>query len=100
MTDRVEIVASRRPYVDGQFVGSGSAFDADPTTREGVFGPAATVHGYADVDEAVAVADDLPFGLSGGVRTDDPDHRMSGLGREWGVAGIGAFQQHISVGSS
>lgn len=52
------------------------------------FGPAPTVHGYADVDEAVANAN--------GARPD-----MSGLGREWGVAGMRAFQEvgHISAGS-
>ncbi|MDI2128038.1 aldehyde dehydrogenase family protein [Yinghuangia seranimata] len=96
--------------------------NANPAAREEVFGPVLSVQGYRDVDEAVAIANDSPYGLSGGVYTDDlaagmavaermrtgtvqintgcasgftpaGGYGQSGLGRERGVAGIRAFQE-------
>ncbi|MCF2529904.1 aldehyde dehydrogenase family protein [Yinghuangia soli] len=96
--------------------------NANPAAREEIFGPVLTVQGYADVDEAVAIANDSPYGLSGGVYTGDllagiavaerlrtgsvqvntgcatsftpaGGYRSSGVGRERGVAGIRAFQE-------
>ncbi|NUU25635.1 MAG: aldehyde dehydrogenase family protein [Streptomycetaceae bacterium] len=96
--------------------------NANPAAREEIFGPVLTVQGYADVDEAVAIANDSPYGLSGGVYTDDlaagiavaerlrtgsvqvntgcatsytsaGGYGVSGIGRERGVAGIRAFQE-------
>ena len=87
-----------------------------------VFGPVITVQGYADVDEAVAIANDSEYGLSGGVYTDDlalglsvaerirsgtvqvntsaatsftamGGYKQSGIGRERGVAGAREFQE-------
>jgi len=39
--------------------------------REELFGPAAVVYRVADVDEAVALANDTPFGLGGAVYSTD-----------------------------
>jgi acyl-CoA reductase-like NAD-dependent aldehyde dehydrogenase len=87
-----------------------------------VFGPVLTVQGYGDLDEAVAIANDSPYDLSGGVYTHDLDagldvaarirsgtvhvntgaansftpmggYKHSGIGRERGVLGVRAFQQ-------
>jgi acyl-CoA reductase-like NAD-dependent aldehyde dehydrogenase len=41
----------------------------DPVVREEVFGPVATVLTASDYDEAVALANDTPFGLSASIFT-------------------------------
>lgn len=98
------------------------ADNTNPAAREEIFGPVLTVQGYAEVDEAVAIANDSPYGLSGGVYTDDlaaglavaerlrtgsvqintgcatswtpaGGYGASGIGKERGVAGIRAFQE-------
>ena len=46
---------------------------------EEIFGPVTTVHGYDSVDEAIAVMNDTPYGLTAGVITED-------TGRGWAVA--------------
>ena len=45
--------------------------NAEPARAAQVFGPVITVQGYADIDEAIAIANDSEYGLSGGVYTDD-----------------------------
>ena len=94
--------------------------------REEIFGPVLCVIGYDDVDQAVAIANDTPYGLAGYVQgTDDaliadvasrlrvgqvlvnqphPDgmapfggYKQSGNGREWGDFGFEAFLEVKAV---
>jgi aldehyde dehydrogenase (NAD+) len=91
-----------------------------PIAREEIFGPVLAVIDYDTVDEAVALANDSPYGLCGGVFTSDEERgielcgrirtgtinvnrfvinieaplggfKSSGLGREYGSAGIREF---------
>lgn len=47
----------------------------DPVAQEEVFGPIAMVFRAADLDAAVALANDVPFGLGASVWTTDPAER-------------------------
>jgi acyl-CoA reductase-like NAD-dependent aldehyde dehydrogenase len=47
------------------------ATNDDPISREEVFGPVAAVIPFADEEEAVRLANDTPFGLSGSIWTRD-----------------------------
>ncbi|MDH3733810.1 MAG: aldehyde dehydrogenase family protein [Gemmatimonadota bacterium] len=88
--------------------------------REEIFGPVLTIIGYEDEEDAVEIANDTPYGLSGYVSAEDPDrarsiarrlrtgnvhingafgemaapfggYKQSGNGREWGVYGFEEF---------
>jgi aldehyde dehydrogenase (NAD+) len=90
--------------------------------REEAFGPVVCVIPYRDEDEAVAIANDSPYGLSGAVFTDDVargvavgkrirvgtfgvngyaldpslpfgGRKQSGLGREFGVEGLAEYTE-------
>ncbi len=90
--------------------------------QEEVFGPVFTVIPYDDVDDAIRIANDSPYGLTGAVFTDDTDlawrvgrqlqvgsftmnstggvlgqafggYKMSGLGREQGLEGFQEWLQ-------
>ncbi|MEX2333886.1 MAG: aldehyde dehydrogenase family protein [Pseudohongiella sp.] len=87
--------------------------------REEIFGPVLSIIGYKDEDDAVAIANDTDYGLSGYV-SGEPDHaravarrlrtgmvhingagpdfaapfggyKQSGNGREWGIEGFHEF---------
>ncbi len=88
--------------------------------REEIFGPVLAILGYATVDEAVAIANDTPYGLAAYVSGGDPEKtrqvasrlragqvninsaavdlnapfggfKQSGNGREWGEHAFGEF---------
>ncbi len=90
--------------------------------REEIFGPVLTILPYSDEEDAVTIANDTPYGLSGYV-SGSPDaarrvaerlrtgnvhlngagmdlnapfggYKQSGLGREWGVFG---FEEYLEV---
>jgi aldehyde dehydrogenase (NAD+) len=90
--------------------------------REEIFGPVQSILGYADIDDAVAIANDTEYGLAGNVAGADLDaartiaarirsgwvsindavdfgapfggYRRSGNGREWGAYG---FDEYLEV---
>ena len=93
--------------------------------REEIFGPVLSIMGYQDEDDAVRIANDTPYGLSGAVSSADPSkaqaiarrlrtgmvhingapidlnlpfggYKQSGLGREWGEH---AFNDYLEIKS-
>ena len=96
--------------------------NANPAAQDEIFGPVLAVIGYRDLDEAVAIANDSPYGLSAQVYGADVaaatnvarrlrtgavnvnasvfsayapsgGYKQSGLGRERGPDGIRTFQE-------
>jgi aldehyde dehydrogenase (NAD+) len=95
--------------------------------REEIFGPVLCVIPYDDDDDAVRIANDSAFGLSGGVAGGDRDralgvirrirtgtmslngglwygadvpfggYKQSGVGREMGVAGFEEYLEHKAI---
>ena len=94
--------------------------------REEIFGPVLTIIPYADEDEAVRIANDTVYGLSGYVYGGSLDRaravgrriragqvhlngagadlqapfggfKQSGIGREWGMAGIEEFPENQAM---
>ncbi len=94
--------------------------------REEIFGPVLVIIPYKDEDEAVAIANDTPYGLSGYVHSGDVEHarkvarrlrtgnvhlngagmnfhapfggyKQSGNGREWGAFGLEEFLETKAV---
>ncbi len=94
--------------------------------REEIFGPVLSIIGYKDEDEAVRIANDSPYGLSGAVQSADVDrarrvaskmrtgmvyingaagdlsapfggYKQSGNGREWGAHAFNDFLELKSV---
>jgi aldehyde dehydrogenase (NAD+) len=98
-------------------------------SREEIFGPVAVVIPYGDVDDAVAIANDSPYGLSATVWSADEQaaldvaqrldagvistnafmvnpaapfggYKQSGVGRENDVEGLSAFVEYKSISST
>nr|WTB28879.1 aldehyde dehydrogenase [Streptomyces sp. NBC_00830] len=94
--------------------------------QEEIFGPVLAVIAFDTEDQAVAIANDSPYGLDGGVWTADPEHglqvarrirtgmfsvngasrdmrapfggfKASGFGREYGPVGLGAYTEYQSI---
>ena len=94
--------------------------------REEIFGPVLCLIPFADVDEAIAIANDTPFGLAAYVQCADKDkarsvarriragsvhlngagqdycspfggYKQSGNGREWGAFGLHDFLEYKSI---
>lgn len=97
--------------------------------RQEIFGPVLCMMPYTSLDEAVAIANDTPYGLSGYVFASTPDaarpiaarlrtgnvhlngassdntapfggYKQSGLGREWGALGFEEFLETKAVFSA
>ena len=94
--------------------------------QEEIFGPVLSIIPYDTDDEAVAIANDSPYGLCGAVWTRDVDRglsiarqvktgtyningfvydttapfggfKQSGLGREWGVEGLDPYLEYKTI---
>ncbi|KAA0088402.1 aldehyde dehydrogenase [Paraburkholderia sp. T12-10] len=94
--------------------------------REEIFGPVVSIIAYDDIDQAIEIANDTDFGLSGTVFTSDVERgsaiarrirtgnvsvngleiapnapfggfKQSGIGREGGPEGLGAFLEHQAI---
>jgi aldehyde dehydrogenase (NAD+) len=94
--------------------------------REEIFGPVLSIIAYRDEDDAVQIANDTPYGLSGYVSSTDVDrarrvasrlrtgmvhingadldshapfggYKQSGNGREWGEHGLDEFLEVKSI---
>ena len=94
--------------------------------REEIFGPVLCIIPYENEDDAIRMANDTPYGLSGYVNSGDPEHarrvakrirsgnvhvngarvdfagcfggyKQSGNGREWGKAGLEEFLELKSI---
>ncbi|MEA1652889.1 aldehyde dehydrogenase [Nitrospirillum sp. BR 11164] len=97
-----------------------------PLAREEIFGPVGSIIAYDSEEQAIAIANDSPYGLSGGVFTQDTDRayaiarrvrtgnftqngrvidytmpyggfKQSGLGREGGIEGLHGFTEVKAV---
>lgn len=94
--------------------------------REEIFGPVLVVIAYDDEDDAVRIANDSEYGLSGGVWSSDEEHALavarrvrtgtvtvngasvgfdgpfggfkaSGVGREFGAVGLGTYTEYKTI---
>ena len=86
---------------DGQYVRPTVFRDVDNSmriAREEIFGPVIVVIPYDDVDDAIAIANDSPYGLGGSVWTKD---RQAGLAIarrvRTGMFGINSFAPEFGV---
>jgi aldehyde dehydrogenase (NAD+) len=127
---RILTGGGRPAHLDkGWFIEPTLFVDADNSmtiAREEIFGPVGTVIAYDDLEQAIAIANDSPYGLSGGVFTEDTDRayaigrrirtgnftqngrvidftmpyggfKQSGIGREGGLEGLYGFTEVKAV---
>ncbi|WP_174287211.1 NAD-dependent succinate-semialdehyde dehydrogenase [Sphingomonas bacterium] len=74
---RLSFGGERQPG-DGAYLSPGIIVDLspdEPVAQEEIFGPVAMVFRVPDIDHAIALANDIPFGLGASVWTADADER-------------------------
>jgi len=131
------VAEGARLVLDGRDCGRDTGYFVGPTVfadvtedmtiaREEIFGPVLSILGYRDEDDAVRIANDSDYGLSGGVWSGDParaeavarrlrtgqvhvnggafdtdapfgGYKQSGIGREAGVFGLEEFLEIKSI---
>lgn len=72
------LFGAQKPDLPGAYLTPGILCDVDPDSeiaREEMFGPVAMVFRAADLDAAVALANDVPFGLGSSIWTEDAEER-------------------------
>ena len=72
------LFGAEKPDLPGAYLTPGVLVDVDPESdvaKEEVFGPVAMVFKVADIDEAIALANDVPFGLGSSIWTKDADEQ-------------------------
>jgi aldehyde dehydrogenase (NAD+) len=118
------------PGLDRGYFVQPTVFSGDNTmrvAREEIFGPVVVIIPFEDEADAIAIANDSPYGLAAGIWCADDEHaraiatrlrvgrvringspvnrraphggfKLSGIGREWGRFGVEEFLEYQSVG--
>jgi acyl-CoA reductase-like NAD-dependent aldehyde dehydrogenase len=97
------LTAGRRPALpeDGYFVAPAVFADVphdSPLAREEIFGPVLALTPYDDLDHAVALANDTPYGLGGTVWSPDVERAVEVARRiESGTVGVNFFDLDLGA---
>ncbi|GAB3078002.1 aldehyde dehydrogenase [Nocardioides zeae] len=90
-----------RPDRPGWFVEPTVFADVDNAAviaQEEIFGPVLAVIPYGDEEEAVAIANDSPYGLGGTVWSADEEHGLAVARRiESGTVGVNHYELHVNA---
>ncbi|UIJ44539.1 NAD-dependent succinate-semialdehyde dehydrogenase [Sphingomonas cannabina] len=73
------LVGGEKPDLPGAYLTAGILTDVpldSPFANEELFGPIAMVFRAADIDEAIRIANEVPFGLGSSVWTDEPGEQQ------------------------
>jgi (Z)-2-((N-methylformamido)methylene)-5-hydroxybutyrolactone dehydrogenase len=94
------VTGGGRPDGPGYFVEPTIFADVDnrmTIAQEEIFGPVVTVIPYSGEEEAVAIANDSPYGLSGSVWSDDAE-RAGRVARRLRTGNVGVNQFMLDIG--